>query len=81
MTGDNFDPAVLLRRHRTYHFKTQTGKTLFIVCLAIAVVVLIISYRLRSQGRELSKPVKIAILAAFMAVNAGVVILDGILAD
>ena len=54
---------------------------LFIAFLAAAVIVLFISYSRRSHGKELSKPAKIAILTAFIAMNVGVVIIDGILAD
>jgi len=81
MTGICFDPAALMRRARRYHFKTHTAKMLFILCLAAAVIVLFISYRRRTQGKELSKPARIAILAMFIAMNVGVVIIDGILAD
>jgi len=81
MTGFSFEPAALMRRTRKYHFRTHTAKMLFVICLAVAVIVLILSHRRQSQGRELSKPVKIAILAAFMAMNVGVVIIDGMLAE
>lgn len=81
MTGACFDTAALLRRTARYRFKTNTAKMLFIAFLAAAVIVLFISYSRRSHGKELSKPAKIAILTAFIVMNVGVVIIDGILAD
>ena len=81
MTGIENGVSVLLRRHRTYHFKTNAGKMLFIAVLAVAVIVLVITSARRARGKELGKPAKIIILALFIAMNVGVVIIDNILAD
>ncbi|MBR4626900.1 MAG: hypothetical protein IKO47_04250 [Ruminococcus sp.] len=81
MTGTDELCTALLRRHRTYRFRTSAGRALFIAVIAIALIVVAVTNIQRSRGKKISRRTGIIILAVFIIMNVGVVIIDGALAE